>query len=133
MLRLSCVQSLNAKASGRFSLFGRLQPGCQIDALLQEILRKAINLDQLQAMLSKVRSAHYNFSGDLDFCQTLIDTAAKSRLSNKAILAKDGQLLKMPAARVDAPDAPKSFHAETVTVVPETEKVQGDWHAPLDA
>jgi len=97
----------------------------------QEIMRKAINEDLLRSTLTKMRS-HYSFRGDLDFCMQLISSAASCDLSDVAILSDDGGLLKMPAPRIEAPEPPKSFHAETVVLVPEPVKVQGDWHEPLD-
>ena len=95
-------------------------------------MRKAINEDLLRSTLTKMRS-HYSFRGDLDFCMQLISSAASCDLSDVAILSDDGGLLKMPAPRIEAPEPPKSFHAETVVLVPEPVKVQGDWHEPLDS
>ena len=53
-------------------------------------------------------------------------------MSDRNILAATGEMLKMPARRKDLAEPPKSFHEETVTVVPTPSKVQGDWHEPLD-
>ncbi|CAE7260101.1 mhkB [Symbiodinium natans] len=97
----------------------------------QEMMRAAINQDLLQSMLTKMRS-HYSFRGDLDFCMQLIDSAASCDLSDRVILSEDGALLKMPTPRLDVPEPPKDFHAETVAIVPEPVNIQGDWHEPLD-
>lgn len=97
----------------------------------QEIMRKAMNMDLVQAMLTKIHSNFYS-QVDMVFCQELISIAAKSNLSDRNILAATGEMLKMPARRKDLAEPPKSFHEETVTVVPTPSKVQGDWHEPLD-
>ena len=96
------------------------------------MMRAAINQDLLQSMLTKMRS-HYSFRGDLDFCMQLIDSAASCDLSDRVILSEDGALLKMPTPRLDVPEPPKDFHAETVAIVPEPVNIQGDWHEPLDS
>jgi len=98
----------------------------------QEIMRKAIHMDLVQAVVTKIHASFYS-QVDMAFCQTLISTAAQSDLSDPAILSPTGELIQMPTNRVDiAPDPPKSFDAETVAILPAPRKIQGDWHEPLD-
>jgi len=98
----------------------------------QEIMRKAMDMELLQALVTKLQSTFYT-SVDMDFCNSLISDAAQSDLSDPAILTANGEIIKKPPRRADTQLEPsKSFHAETVAVLPAPSKVQGDWHDPLD-
>ena len=62
-------------------------------------MRKAIDMDLLQALVTKLQGAFYS-SVDLDFCKALISDAAQSDLSDPEILTAKGEIIKKPPKRV---------------------------------
>ena len=72
--------------SDDYSTFSRSNPGFPSS---QEIMRKAMNMDLVQAMLTKIHSNFYS-QVDMVFCQELISIAAKSTCSSKADVVGQG-------------------------------------------